>query len=134
MQIPLKQFEQYVDDIILQRGLSYFKAGCVTQFDEITKGEFEVIVEGTEVHKMLNIAGKHIENENYQSAVFICLAILEEMIEILNYTDDKPGLALEWYDWLLRIALIQEDTANIIGYARFLFEDGFRHGQVVVQC
>src|SRR4030042_2186958 len=230
---------------------------------------------GNEVHKMLNIAGKHIENENYQSAVFICLAILEEMIEIINYTDDsngdiggtietsldllgtiasvklpenvrlylleqcqvlhkkksfsgwgwditllhiaaqlvksekeadtifslldnpdlsefgrehveeikyelirkmkgdqeadnfltqyisnpelrrtaiskaiedknfekavslandgikcdtedKPGLALEWYDWLLRIALIQKDTAKIIEYARFLFVDGFR--------
>lgn len=42
---------------------------------------------------------------------------------------DKPGLALEWYDWLLRIALAQKDTPKIIEYARLLFVDGFRHDQ-----
>ena len=42
---------------------------------------------------------------------------------------DKPGLAKEWYDWLLRIALVQNDTTKIIEYARFLFIDGFRHDQ-----
>lgn len=42
---------------------------------------------------------------------------------------DKPGLALEWYDWLLRISLEQKDKPKIIEYARFLFIDGFRHDQ-----
>ena len=42
---------------------------------------------------------------------------------------DKPGLAMEWYDWLLRIALVQKDSSKIIEYARFLFIDGFRHDQ-----
>lgn len=42
---------------------------------------------------------------------------------------DKPGLAKEWYDWLLKIAQQQNDTENIIKYARFLFIDNFRHNQ-----
>ncbi len=31
-----------------------------------------------------------------------------------------PGLAMEWYDWLLIIALAQKDTPKIIEYARYL--------------
>jgi len=48
MQIPIDQFEQYIDETILRRGLSYFKKGHVTSFDEITQGEFEAVVEGNE--------------------------------------------------------------------------------------
>jgi len=44
-------------------------------------------------------------------------------------TDDKPGLAKEWYDWLLRIALAEDDKPHIVEYARYLFIDGFRHDQ-----
>jgi hypothetical protein len=43
--------------------------------------------------------------------------------------DDKPGLAKEWYDWLLRIALAQKDEPHAVEYARDLFIDGFRHDQ-----
>jgi len=42
---------------------------------------------------------------------------------------DKPGLAKEWYDWLLKIAQKQKDTEKIIEYSRFLFIDNFRHEQ-----
>jgi len=44
-------------------------------------------------------------------------------------TDDKPGLANEWYDWLLKTAIKKDDRAKIIAYARYLFIDGFRHDQ-----
>jgi len=47
MQIPLEQFEQYIDETILKRGLSYFKKGRVRQVEEISSGEYEAIVEGT---------------------------------------------------------------------------------------
>src|SRR4030042_2587063 len=70
-----------------------------------------------------NAIRKAIEDKNFEKAV----SLANDGIKC--DTEDKPGLALEWYDWLLRIALIQEDTANIIGYARFLFVDGFRHDQ-----
>jgi hypothetical protein len=44
-------------------------------------------------------------------------------------SEDKPGLAKEWYDWLLRIAMKKDDRGKIIEYARYLFVDGFRHDQ-----
>ena len=43
--------------------------------------------------------------------------------------NEKPGLAKEWYDWLLRTALKKNDRDKIIEYARYLFIDGFRHDQ-----
>ena len=48
MQIPLNQFEQYIDETILKRGLQYFKKGLVHEPEEISPGEYEAIVEGTE--------------------------------------------------------------------------------------
>jgi len=48
MQIPLNQFEQYIDETILKRGLSYLKNGHVHEPQEISPGEYEAIVEGTE--------------------------------------------------------------------------------------
>ncbi len=48
MQIILAQFEQYIDETILRRGLQYFKNGHVHEPEEISPGKYEVIVEGTE--------------------------------------------------------------------------------------
>jgi uncharacterized Zn finger protein len=48
MQIPLNQFEQYIDETILKRGLQYFKKGHVHEPEEISPGVYEAIVEGTE--------------------------------------------------------------------------------------
>ncbi len=48
MQIPLTQFEQYIDETILKRGLRYFKNGQVHEPEEISPGVYEAIVEGTE--------------------------------------------------------------------------------------
>ena len=47
MQIPFNQFEQYISDTILKRGLSYFKNGRVQEPAEIRPGEYEAIVEGS---------------------------------------------------------------------------------------
>jgi len=48
MKIPLAEFEQHIDEIILQRGLQYYKKGLVNEFEEVAPGEYEAIVEGTE--------------------------------------------------------------------------------------
>lgn len=48
MKIPLNQFEQYIDETILKRGLSYFKNGYVSEPEEITTGVYESIVSGSE--------------------------------------------------------------------------------------
>jgi hypothetical protein len=48
MRIPLNEFEQLIDESILKRGLAYFKGGAITDFSEISNGEYEAIVSGTE--------------------------------------------------------------------------------------
>ncbi len=48
MRIPLNEFEQLLDETILKRGLAYFKGGAITDFSEISNGEYEAIVSGTE--------------------------------------------------------------------------------------
>lgn len=53
MQIPLNQFEQYIDETILKRGLQYFKNGHVHEPEEISLGEYKAIVEGTEDYTVL---------------------------------------------------------------------------------
>ena len=47
MKIPLKEFEQNIDEAILERGYQYFKKGLVNEPEEIGHGEYEAIVEGT---------------------------------------------------------------------------------------
>ena len=48
MQIPFYQFEQVIDEKILQRGLTYFKKGHVHELEEVSPNTYEAIVEGTE--------------------------------------------------------------------------------------
>ncbi|HBB92695.1 MAG TPA: hypothetical protein DC042_13520 [Bacteroidales bacterium] len=48
MQIPLQQFENYIDEPILKRGLSYFRKGAVNEVEEISPGQFEAIVSGND--------------------------------------------------------------------------------------
>ena len=48
MNIPLNEFELIIDKTILKRGLSYFKNGYVTEFTEISIGEYEANVSGTD--------------------------------------------------------------------------------------
>jgi hypothetical protein len=50
MNIPLQSFEQYIDETILKRGFQYFKKGLVNEPEEIGHGEYEAIVEGTDIY------------------------------------------------------------------------------------
>ncbi|MBX2842185.1 MAG: hypothetical protein KTR26_10455, partial [Flammeovirgaceae bacterium] len=50
MQIPIDEFEQYIDETILKRGLSYFEKGNIQEVEEIGDGEIEALVEGTETY------------------------------------------------------------------------------------
>lgn len=58
MKIPLNEFEQHVEEDILKRGLQYFKKGYVTALDEISPGEYEATVEGSETYTV------HMEIKN----------------------------------------------------------------------
>jgi uncharacterized Zn finger protein len=48
MKIPLNEFEHLIDESILKRALAYFKGGAISDFSEISNGEYEAIVSGTE--------------------------------------------------------------------------------------
>lgn len=65
MKIPLNEFEQLIDERILKRGLSYFKGGAITDFAEVSNGEFEAIVSGTEEYIVqLEISNNTITEHN----------------------------------------------------------------------
>ncbi len=65
MKIPLNEFEQLIDEKILKRGLSYFKGGAITDFSEISTGEYEAIVSGTEEYTVqLEISNNTIIEHN----------------------------------------------------------------------
>ncbi|MFT5600902.1 MAG: hypothetical protein ACI9N1_001138 [Flavobacteriales bacterium] len=65
MRIPLNEFEQLIDEKILKRGLSYFKGNAITNFSEISTGEYEAIVSGTEEYTVqLEISNDTITEHN----------------------------------------------------------------------
>lgn len=65
MKIPLNEFEQLIDEKILKRGLSYFKEGVITDFSEISNGEYEAIVSGAEEYTVqLKISNNTIIEHN----------------------------------------------------------------------
>ena len=66
---------------------------------------------------------KALKKRNYEKAISIAKDGVDYDLK------DKPGLAKEWYDWLLKIAQAQNDTDKIIEYARMLFIDNFRREQ-----
>lgn len=50
MPFPFHQFELYIDETILKRGLSYFKNGSVENVEEVSHNRFEAIVQGTDAY------------------------------------------------------------------------------------
>ena len=65
MNIPLNEFEQLIDEIILKRGLSYFKGGAITDFSEVSNGEYEAIVSGTEEYSVqIEVSNNTITEHN----------------------------------------------------------------------
>lgn len=52
MDIPFNQFEQFISETILARGLSYFKNGYVIEEEETSPGIHEAVVEGTDNYKV----------------------------------------------------------------------------------
>jgi hypothetical protein len=65
MKIPLNEFEQIIDETILKRGLAYFKSGAITDFSEISNGEYEAIVSGTKEYTVqLEISNDTITEHN----------------------------------------------------------------------
>ncbi len=65
MKIPLNEFEQLIEEKILKRGLSYFKGDAITDFSEISNGEYEALVSGTEEYTIqLKVSNNTITEHN----------------------------------------------------------------------
>lgn len=62
---------------------------------------------------------KAVAHKQFDKAIKLCHD------GIANDEKDSPGLAKDWYDWLLTIALQQNDKAKIIEYARFRLINDF---------
>ena len=62
---------------------------------------------------------KAFESHNFE----IAIALAKDGITCDEQS--KPGLAKDWYDWLLKIALVQNDKPKIIEYARFRLIENF---------
>ncbi|MFA4852957.1 MAG: SWIM zinc finger family protein [Bacteroidales bacterium] len=66
MEISLQNFEQYIDETILKRGLKYWKDGRVEEIELIDEGKYEAIVNGTEDYTV------HISMENNSVSEYYC--------------------------------------------------------------
>ncbi len=64
-----------------------------------------------------------LQNKNFEKAISFANDGIKQDAK------DKPGLVKEWINWLLKIALAQNDTPKIVRHARFLFTDNFSREQ-----
>jgi hypothetical protein len=105
--------------------------------EQMTKLEYELIKKISGEAEAEKFIEKNLDNPELRRKA-LTKAIKEKNFEkaealandgIKLDSKDKPGLALEWYDWLLKIAMEKNDGNKIIEYARYLFIDGFRNDQ-----
>ncbi|QTE21545.1 hypothetical protein [Polaribacter cellanae] len=66
---------------------------------------------------------KAFKNKNFNRVINLCQDGIKCDLK------DKPGLVKVWYNWLLKVAQLQNETSKIIEYARFLFIDNFHPEQ-----
>jgi hypothetical protein len=80
--------------------------------DFINKNISNPIIRNQEIEKAF-------ESKNFEKAKHLS-------IDGIKYDErDKPGLAKDWYDWLLKISMAQNDTPKIIEFARYRLLNDF---------
>ena len=110
-----KEFEQRQLQLIKYRILEK------TRGDEAANAYLKQKLDNPELRRVaINNA---INQKDYDSAIKLAMDGVKK--DMKQY----PGLANEWYDWLLTIALAQNDTPKIIEYARYLLIDNFQPQQ-----
>ncbi len=100
MKIPINQFEQYINETILARGLSYFKNGYVNEPEEITNGLYEAVVEGTENYTVQLTLEKGAVSEYMCTCPYdhgpVCKHIAAVLFHISHKPTLKPKIAKEY--------------------------------------
>lgn len=64
-----------------------------------------------------------VNNNDFEKAIKLCTNGIE------YDKKDKPGLLKKWYNWLLKIAQVQNNKTKIIEYSRYLLIDNFHPEQ-----
>jgi len=85
MQIPLLHFEDFIDETILRRGLSYFKKGQVHEPEEICTGEYEAIVEGTKDYTVRMTMKNGIITEHVCTCPYDMGPVCKHVVAVIFY-------------------------------------------------
>ena len=126
MYIPLNQFEQFIDNTILERGLDYFRKGYVIDVEKITDDEYEAIVSGSGsnliVVKIINeIITEHICDCSENNIMPIC----QHVVAVLYFLQDKEKITIN--------NLLQEAYRVLEQSNQFSTEAQLKLGQVFNQ-
>src|SRR5699024_3889585 len=96
-----------------------FKLDIITEYK--SKEEVQKFIEKHITNSSIrnNEIAKAIKYKDFERAI----KLSQDGIEFDQ--KDKPGLVTDWYNWLLKIAQLQNDKTKIVKYARFLFINNF---------
>lgn len=94
MEIPLSHFEEYIDEPILKRGLSYFKKGFVHEPAEIRPGDYEAVVEGSEDYTVKLSIRNGVITEHSCDCPYDMGAVCKHVVAVIFYLEqDQLGLS-----------------------------------------
>ena len=85
MRIPLNRFDEYIDDAILKRGLTYFRNGKVHEPEEGASGEYEAVVEGTEPYTVRLVIQQGVVVEHVCSCPYDAGPVCKHVAAVLFY-------------------------------------------------
>lgn len=85
MQISLNRFDEYIDDVILKRGLAYFRKGKVHEPEEVGPGEYETIVEGTEAYTVRLVVANEVVTEHVCSCPYDMGPVCKHVAAVLFF-------------------------------------------------
>lgn len=89
MEIPLSHFEEYVDEPILKRGLSYFKKGFVHEPEEIRPGDYEAVVEGSEEYTVKLSIRNRVITEHSCDCPYDMSPICKHVAAVIFYLEQE---------------------------------------------
>ncbi|MEY2903702.1 MAG: hypothetical protein RLY89_2808 [Bacteroidota bacterium] len=94
MKIPLNDFEFYIDEPFLKKGLAYFKKGAVTDVAEISKGEYEAIVQGTNEYLVTMSIKKGEINQFHCTCLYDQGLVCKHVAAVIFYMEQETlGIA-----------------------------------------
>lgn len=89
MKIPLNEFEQYIDETILKRGLQYFKKGLVNEPEEVGPGEYEALVYGTDLYTVRLSVKNGVISEYACSCPYDMGPVCKHVVAVIFYLQQE---------------------------------------------